>query len=79
MVWNERVSRGKEMSTSLVTEYNGMNVIEKEKEKKVFLMNLLAGFFYDFDSKTYVLQTTYTKTALCQTSFWGVPKYFFAK
>ena len=36
MVRNERVSRGKEMSTSLVTEYNGMNVIEKEKEKKVF-------------------------------------------
>jgi hypothetical protein len=34
--WNERVSRGKEMSTSLDTEYNSMNVIEKEKERTVF-------------------------------------------
>ena len=32
---NEGVSRGKEMSTSLDTEYNGMNVIG-EKKRKVF-------------------------------------------
>ena len=35
--WNERVSRGKEMSTSLDTEYNSMNIIEKEKERTIFL------------------------------------------
>ena len=36
MVWNERVSRGKEMSTSLDTEYNGMNVTGREKREKFF-------------------------------------------
>ena len=30
---NEGVSRGKEMSTSLDTEYNGMNVIGEKREK----------------------------------------------
>ena len=33
MVWNERVSREKEMSTSLDTEYNGMNVIGEKRGK----------------------------------------------
>ena len=46
---NEGVSRGKEMSTSLDTEYNGMNVIG-EKKRKVFLMNLLVGSSDDFDT-----------------------------
>ena len=46
---NEGVSRGKEMSTSLDTEYNGMNVIG-EKREKFFLMNLLVGSSDDFDT-----------------------------
>lgn len=71
--WNERVSKGKEMSTSLDTEYNGMNVIDREKEKS-FLMNLLVGFSDDSDSKTYVVQTTYTKTALYHTLYLGCSK-----
>ena len=70
MVGMKGFQERKEMSTSLDTEYNSMNVIEKEKERTVFLMNLLAGFSDDFDSKTYVVQTTYTKTALYHTWFW---------
>ena len=70
MVGMKGFQERKEMSTSLDTEYNSMNVIEKEKERTVFLMNLLAGFFDDFDSQTYVVQTTYTKTALYHTWFW---------
>ena len=47
MVWNERVSRGKEMSTSLDTEYNRHEYHREKKREKNILMNLLVKVFDD--------------------------------
>ena len=40
-----------------------------EKKEKSFLMNLLVGFSDDFDTKTYVVQTTYIKTTMLYISY----------
>ena len=40
-----------------------------EKKEKSFLMNLLVGFSDDFDTKTYVVQTTYIKTTMLYVSY----------
>ena len=45
MVWNERVSRGKEMSTSLDTEHNRHEYYREKKEKHGFDESHLK-FFY---------------------------------
>ena len=62
MVWNERVSRGKEMSTSLATEYNRHEYHREKKEKKCFFVNLLVKVFHDVGVLSFVIETSNTRT-----------------